>query len=121
MDGFEIVDPRFTSFVLPNAPLQKLGEGYRWLEGPVWFADHQCLLVSDVPGDRTLRWTEFGGVSVFRQPSDFANGQTRDQQGRLIACSHHGRCIYRTEPDGPITVHADGYQGKRLNSPNDIV
>lgn len=121
MDGFEIIDPRFKSFVLDNASLQKLGEGYRWLEGPVWFADHQCLLVSDLPNDRILRWTESGGVSVFRQPSDFANGHTRDRQGRLLGCSHRGRRIQRTELDGAITVLAARYEGKRLNSPNDIV
>jgi len=121
MDGFTILDPRFKSFVLDNAPLQKLGEGYRWLEGPAWFADHQCLYVSDLPNNRILRWTESGGVSVFREPSDFANGHTRDRQGRLLGCSHRGRHIQRTEIDGAITILADRYRGKRLNSPNDIV
>ena len=121
MDGFKIMDPRFKSFVLPNAPLRKLGDGYGWLEGPVWFADQDCLLVSDIPNNRILRWTDSGGVSVFREPSDFANGHTRDMQGRLIGCSHRGRRIQRTEIDGTITVLADRYQGKRLNSPNDIV
>jgi gluconolactonase len=121
MDGFEIIDERFQSYVLPNAPLEKLGEGYRWLEGPVWFADLECLLVSDVPNDRILRWTEPGGVSVFRQPSGFANGHTRDRQGRLIGCSHHDRCVTRTEYDGSITVLVSHYKGKRLNSPNDVV
>lgn len=119
--NIEIVDPRFRSCVLPNAPLETLGEGYRWLEGPVWFADHQCLLVSDIPNDRILRWSESGGVSVFRQPSHFANGHTRDCEGRLIGCSHHDRCITRTELDGRITVLVDRYRGKRLNSPNDVV
>ena len=121
MDGFEIADPRFKALVLPNAPLVKLGEGFAWLEGPVWFADQDCLLVSDLPNDRILRWSESGGVSVFRQPSGFANGHTRDMQGRLLGCSHRDRCITRTEIDGTITVLADRYQGKRLNSPNDIV
>ena len=121
MDGFEILDPRFRSFVLPNAPLIKLGEGFAWLEGPVWFADLGCLLLSDVPNDRILRWMEDGGVSVFRQPSGFANGHYRDRQGRLIGCSHRNRCITRTELDGTITVLADRYDGKRLNAPNDIV
>ena len=87
MDGFEICAPAFRRYVLANAPLQKLGEGYRWLEGPVWFADHDCLLVSDVPNDRILRWTAAGGVSVFRAPSGFANGHTRDREGRLLGCS----------------------------------
>ena len=121
MDGIAIIDPRFKSFVLPNAPLEKLGDGYRWLEGPVWFADLQCLLVSDLPNDRILRWTESGGVSVFRQPSGFANGHTRDCEGRLIGCSHGDRCIERTELDGTINVLVDRYRGKRLNSPNDVV
>jgi gluconolactonase len=121
MDGITIIDEKFRSYVLPNAPLEKLGEGYRWLEGPVWFSDMDCLLVSDIPNDRILRWTEEGGVSVFRKPSHFANGHTRDKQGRLIGCSHHDRCIKRTELDGTITTLVDRYQGKRLNSPNDVI
>lgn len=121
MDGIDIIDPRFESFVLPNAPLEKLAEGFRWLEGPVWFADLQCLLVSDVPNNRIMRWTESGGVSVFRQPSDYANGHTRDREGRLVGCSHLRHCIHRTELDGSVTVLVDRYRGKRLNSPNDVV
>ncbi len=121
MDGFDILDERFRSYVLPNAPLVKLGEGFAWLEGPVWFADQDCLLVSDLPNDRIMRWSEDGGVSVFRYPSGFVNGHTRDQQGRLIGCSHRDRCITRTELDGSITVLAARYGGKRLNSPNDVV
>ncbi len=77
-DDYEIIDDRFRRFVLSNAPLQKLGEGFGWLEGPVWFADHQCLLFSDIPNDRVLRWTASGGISVFREPSGFENGHTRD-------------------------------------------
>jgi len=121
VDGFAILDPRFNFFVLPNAPLVKLADGFAWLEGPVWFADQDCLLVSDLPNDRIMRWTESGGMSVFRQPSGFANGHTRDREGRLIGCSHQHRCITRTELDGTITVLADRYQGKRLNAPNDVV
>jgi gluconolactonase len=121
MAGFEIIDPRFKAFILPNAPLEKLGEGYRWLEGPTWFADHDCLLFSDLPNDRILRWTPTAGVSVFRQPSGFANGHTRDREGRLIGCSHRDRCITRIELDGQLTVLADRYRGARLNSPNDVV
>ena len=121
MDGFEILDPAFKALVLPNAPLLTLGEGYAWLEGPVWFADANQLLVSDLPNDRILRWTDDGGVSVFRQPSGFANGHARDRQGRLVGCSHRHRCITRTGLDGTVTVLADRYQGKRLNGPNDVV
>ena len=80
----EIIDPRFKAMVLPNAALELLDDGFRWLEGPVWFADQDCLLFSDLPNDRIMRWTQNGGVSVFRQPSGFANGHTRDRQGRLI-------------------------------------
>lgn len=121
MSDFEIFDDRFRAMVLPNAPLETLGEGFRWLEGPVWFADHDCLYVSDIPNDRVLRWSEHGGVSVFRRPSGFANGHARDRQGRLLGCSHHDRCVTRTELDGTVTVLASRYHGKRLNSPNDIV
>ena len=118
---FEVHDPEFRHLVLPNAPLLTLGEGYAWLEGPVWFADHDCLLVSDLPADRILRWTESGGVGVFRQPSGFANGHTRDRRGRLLGCSHAGRAITRTEPDGTVTTLADRFDGQQLNGPNDIV
>jgi gluconolactonase len=107
--------------VLPNAPIEVLGEGFRWLEGPVWFADHACLYVSDIPNDRILRWVEDCGISVFRRPSGFANGHARDRQGRLVGCSHQNRCITRNELDGTLTVLASHFAGKRLNSPNDIV
>ena len=120
-DWIAQLDPRFKSCVLPNAPLLTLGEGYAWLEGPVWFADADQLLVSDLPNNRILRWTEDAGVSVFRQPSNFANGHTRDRHGRLIGCSHRGRSITRTELDGSVTVLADRFEGKRLNGPNDVV
>jgi gluconolactonase len=121
VDDFDIIDPRFRAYVLPNAPLEKLADGFRWLEGPVWFADHDCLLFSDLPNDRIMRWTESGGVSLFRQPAGFPNGHTRDRQGRLIGCSHRDRCITRTELDGCVHVLAHHYQGKRLNAPNDVV
>jgi gluconolactonase len=120
MPDFEIIDPRFKRMVLPNAPLTMLGEGFAWLEGPVWFADQQCLLVSDLPSNRVMRWTASGGLSVFRDPSDFENGHARDRQGRLISCSHHGR-ITRTEIDGQVTVLVDRYRDVPLNSPNDVV
>lgn len=121
MDGFEIHDPAFASFVLPNAPLETLVVGFRWCEGPVWFGDREELLFSDLPNDRVMRWSERGGLSVFREPANFENGHARDREGRLLSCSHRGRCITRTELDGRITVLADRYAGKRLNSPNDIV
>ncbi|TXM64288.1 SMP-30/gluconolactonase/LRE family protein [Methylobacterium sp. WL69] len=121
MDGFEIHDPRFAAFILPNAPLETLAEGFRWCEGPVWFGDRDELLFSDLPNDRVMRWSEHGGVSVYRSPSRFENGHARDRAGRLLSCSHRGRCITRTELDGTVTVLADRYEGRRLNSPNDIV
>jgi hypothetical protein len=121
MDGVDILDPRFRPYVLPNAPLVELGAGFAWLEGPVWFADRNCLLVSDLPNDRIMRWTPDGSMSVFRSPAGFANGHTRDQEGRLLGCSHRQRAITRTELDGSITVLADRYAGKRLNSPNDLI
>jgi gluconolactonase len=121
MDGFEIHDPRFAAFILPNAPLETLAEGFRWCEGPVWFGDRDELLFSDLPNDRVMRWSEHGGLSVFRTPANFENGHARDREGRLLSCSHRGRCITRTELDGTITVLADRYEGRRLNSPNDLV
>jgi gluconolactonase len=86
----------------------------------VWFADLRCLIWSDIPNDRMLRWTEDGHVGVFRQPSRFANGNTRDRQGRLVTCEHGARRVTRTEPDGSLTVIADRYRGRPLNSPNDV-
>jgi sugar lactone lactonase YvrE len=107
--------------MLANAPLEKLADGFRWTEGPVWFADLKLLLFSDVPNDRVMRWSERGGVEVFREPSNFENGHTRDREGRLISCSHGDRCVHRTEHDGRMVVLADRYRGKVLNSPNDVV
>lgn len=121
MDGFEIRDPRFEGYVLFNAPLTKLAEGFRWIEGPVWIGDANCLLFQDLPNNRTMRWSETEGLSIYRYPSDYANGQYRDREGRLIACSHHGRCLYRTEHDGAITRLVDRHEGRRLNAPNDVV
>ena len=121
MSGVEIVDPRFRAYVLPNAPLEKLGVGYRWTEGPVWFADLQLLLFSDIPNDRVMRWTARAGVEVFRDPAGHENGHYRDLEGRLVACSHGARCVRRTEHDGRVTVLADRFERRRLNSPNDVV
>jgi len=121
MDGFEIRSPRFAGYILNNAALETLATGFRWIEGPVWMGDANCLLFQDIPNDRTMRWTEGPGISVYRAPSNYANGQTRDRQGRLIACSHRSRCLYRTEYDGRVTKLIDRHAGRRLNSPNDVV
>ena len=114
-------DPRFDSLVLFNAELELLAEGFRWLEGPVWFGDHNCLLFNDIPNNRTMRWSEQHGVSVFCQSSDYGNGQTRDLQGRLITCHHRSRCLTRLEPSGERTTLVSQARGKRLNAPNDVV
>lgn len=120
MSFFEIIDPAFARFVMGNAPVKRLASGFDWVEGPVWFGDAGCLLFSDIPNNRILRWTE-EGLTTYRQPSDYANGHTRDRQGRLISCEHGTRRVTRTEWDGSITILADRYQGKRLNSPNDVI
>jgi gluconolactonase len=102
--------------------VERLWTGARWAEGPVWIADGHYLLFSDIPNNRIMRWTEENGaVSVYRNPSNYANGNTRDRQGRLISCEHDSRRVTRTELDGAITVLIDRYQGKRLNAPNDAV
>lgn len=117
-----VLDKRFEKYYLYNARVERLAQGYRWAEGPVWFGDGRYLLWSDIPNDRIMRWEEeTGAVSVFRKPSNLANGNTRDRQGRLITCEHSGRRITRTEYDGTITVLIDHFEGKRINSPNDVV
>jgi gluconolactonase len=122
METFEVFDRRFGRYVIPIAFLEKLCGGLRWAEGPAYFGDLRCLIFSDLPNNRMLRWDEeTGAVSVFRSPSNYSNGNTRDRQGRLVTCEHRGRRVTRTELDGSITVLADSYQGKRLNSPNDVV
>lgn len=118
---YEIHDPRFLHLIVSSARLEELYTGCRWAEGPVWFSDANQLLWSDIPNQRILRWTPEGGVCVYRQPSNFANGHTRDRQGRLVSCEHGLRRVTRTEIDGSITVLADNHQAKRLNSPNDVV
>jgi len=118
----EVLDERFLKLRLFSASVEQLFTGLRWAEGPVWFGDGRSLLVSDIPNDRILRWDEASGaVSTFRQPSNNANGNFRDRQGRLLTCEHLTRRVTRTEYDGSVTVLADRYDGKRLNSPNDIV
>lgn len=115
-------DPRFDALTIRYAAVERLHTGCRWSEGPVWFGDGRYLLWSDIPNNRILKWEEETGVvSVFRKPSDYANGNTRDRQGRLVSCQHGERRVVRTEYDGTITVLMGNYKGKRLNSPNDVV
>ena len=118
----QVLHPSFAQYRLPLAAVERLATGLRWAEGPVWFGDARHLLVSDIPNNRILKWEEeTGAVSVFRRPSNFANGNTRDRQGRLVTCEHGGRRVTRTEHDGTTTVLMDRFEGKRLNSPNDVV
>jgi gluconolactonase len=118
----EILDPSFATYRIFSAAVERLATGFRWCEGPVWFGDGRYLLWSDIPNNRLMKWEEeTGAVSVFRRPSDFANGNTRDRQGRLVTCEHGGRRVTRTEYDGSITILIDRHEGKRLNSPNDVV
>jgi len=120
--AIEILDPSFAQYVLFSAGVERLATGFRWCEGPVWFGDGRYLLWSDIPNNSLMKWEEeTGAVSVFRKPSAFANGNTRDRQGRLVTCEHGGRRVTRTEHDGSITVLANRFEGKRLNSPNDVV
>jgi gluconolactonase len=119
--AFEVLDPRFRIAAQPNAWVERLWTGARWAEGPAWFADMQWLVFSDTPNDRILQWIDGLGCRVFRGPSNFANGNTRDREGRLLTCEHGTRRVTRTELDGSITVIADRYQGKRFNSPNDVI
>ncbi len=121
MSFFEAIDPVFSTYVLGNAPVKQLATGFDWVEGPVWFGDLNCLLFSDIPNDRILRWSPDGGLSTFRAPSNFSNGQTRDRSGRLVTCEHGTRRVTRTEYDGTLTIIADRFEGKRLNAPNDVI
>ncbi len=120
--AFEIFDKRFGKYSAGTAPLYRVWTGARWTEGPVYFGDQHCVIFSDIPNNRMLRYDEVSGeTTVFRQPSNNANGNTRDRQGRLVTCEHSGRRVTRTEYDGSITVLADNYQGKKLNSPNGVI
>lgn len=121
-DYYEILDPRFSGLFNGSAHVEKLFTGCRWAEGTVYFPAGRYLLWSDIPNNRMLRYNETDGqVSVFREPAGNTNGHTVDRQGRLVSCEHSGRRVSRTEHDGTITTIADRWQGKRLNSPNDVV
>jgi gluconolactonase len=117
-----VLDPRFQKIFIGNAGIRRIATGFDFTEGPVWFGDGRYLLFSDIPNDRILRWDETtGGISVFRNPSHYANGNTRDRQGRLITCEHDTQRLTRTEYDGTVVVLADQWQGKKLTGPNDVV
>lgn len=119
---YDMIDPRFRDCVIGHATLEKLWTGCRWAEGPAYFAAHRSLVWSDIPNDRMLRFDECDGrVSVFRHPAGYSNGNTVDTLGRLVSCEHGGRRISRTGHDGRIETIASHHQGRRLNSPNDLV
>jgi gluconolactonase len=122
MSDFEILDQRFASCIKGSARVEKLYEGCRWAEGPAYFPMMRSVIWSDIPNDRILRWDETTGVTgVLRHPAGYTNGNTVDREGRLVSCEHGNRRVTRTEHDGSITVLADQHDGKRLNSPNDVV
>jgi gluconolactonase len=117
----EPLDKRFR-YRQGNAAIERIATGFRWAEGPAYFRGGRYLVWSDIPNNRMMRWLEDDGhVSVFRNPSNYSNGNTSDREGRLITCEHDARRVTRTEPDGTITVLIDSYQGKKLNAPNDVV
>ncbi len=119
---FEILDDRFKPLVKTAARVERLFEGCRWAEGPAYFPAGRFLVWSDIPNDRMLRFDETtGAVGTFRQPAGYSNGNTVDREGRLVTCEHGNRRVTRTEHDGRLTVLADRFEGKRFNSPNDVV
>ncbi|MCB1380773.1 MAG: SMP-30/gluconolactonase/LRE family protein [Alphaproteobacteria bacterium] len=113
--------PRFLDFFPAGAALTQLATGFIWAEGPVWFGEFNELRFSDIPNNRMMRWSPVGGLSTFRQPSQRTNGHTRDRDGNMISCEHGGRCVSRTRLDGTYEVLAMYWNGKRFNSPNDVV
>lgn len=121
MSDFHIVDPRFSHFLRDDSRVEKLFSGMKWAEGPVYLPGEDCLIVSDIPNDRLLRWSEKTGTSVFREPSNYANGNILDREGCLVTCEHGARRVTRTGRNGKVEVLADVYKGKKLNSPNDVV
>lgn len=120
-ENLVVHDKRFSALTLPNAFLEKLHGGMKWAEGPVYFPHGDFILWSDIPNNQMLQWVEGLGTRVFRTEANNSNGNTRDLEGRLVTCEHLTRRVTRTEHDGTITVVADSHDGKRLNSPNDVV
>ena len=121
MTHLEIVDPAFRRLIHEDRPLQKLASGSLWAEGPAWIPNQQCVVWSDTRSNRMWRWSEADGQSVFREPSNNSNGNTIDRQGRLVTRKHRTHRLSRTEPGGAVVTLADSYQGRKLNSPNDVV
>ena len=120
--GYEIHDAEFSSCILGSAHVERLWTGGRWCEGPAWFGGGRYLVWSDIPNDRMLRYDDTdGSVSVFRSSALNSNGNTTDRQGRLVTCEHLSRRVTRTGHDGTVSVIADNFEGRRFNSPNDVV
>lgn len=120
--AIEALDPAFNKYHLALAAVERLATGFRWAEGPVWMGASRMLVFSDVSNNRLMKWDEeTGEASVFRKPSNYSNGNTRDRQGRLVTCEHATRRVTRTEHDGTIVPIAEGFEGKPFNSPNDVV
>ena len=119
--SIEIRDRRLLDVVDEGLELEQLAGDFQFTEGPIWHPREKHLTFSDIPANRMFRWSEAGGVAVFREPSNMTNGNTYDQQGRMLSCEHATSRVTRTEADGSVTVLASHYQGKELNSPNDIV
>jgi gluconolactonase len=121
--NIQVLDPRFNKYLAGTTLLRRVWTGAEWTEGPVWFGDiMQCVIFSDVPNNRLMRYDAITGeTKLFRSPSNFANGSTRDRQGRLVTCEHAARRVTRTEYTGKITVLADKFEGKKLNSPSGVV
>ncbi len=117
----EILDPEMTAIVAADAVFEKIASGLRFTEGPVWLSDRDALIFSDIPANRLYVWSEEKGLEIFREPSQNANGNTLDPEGRLVTCEHGSRRVTRTEEDGTITVLAATCRGRRFNSPNDVV
>ena len=119
----QILDPSFAKYRIYSSTLEQVATGFRWTEGPAYFPEGGYLLFSDIPNNRIMKFDEkTGKTSVFRENANYANGNVRDRQGRLLTCEHSvTRRVTRTEKNGKITVLADSYNGKRLNAPNDIV
>lgn len=121
-EAFEVIDKRFTRYAMGNVHLETLYTGTRWAEGPAYFPAGKYLIWSDIPNDRLMRYDETtGAVSEFLSPCRNHNGHTVDREGRLVSCEHRGRCVSRVEVDGSTSILADRFEGKRLNSPNDVI
>ncbi len=120
-DHFVIHDPRFEKLIIADAPLKKIHNGFLWAEGPVYFPHGDYYLWSDIPNHRVMQWMQGSTARLYDNNSNYCNGHTRDLQGRLVTCEHLTRRVTRTEHDGSLTVIADSHDGKRLNSPNDVV